>query len=289
VVAIAVLGLAVLAVPLAAQQGGILDTAQDFYRATTRAWLAPMAVLGRRLFAALAAIEITLSGLYYVLRREALDEMAGRFLLKFVLLSFVLLLITSAGVWLRPIVTSLAAAGRVAGVLPVPVGPSEVVDVGTRIAFSTLDVSALPFAWSSLATMLSFLVSRFVVLGAFLWVATELVATWVTSYVALAIGPFILGFGGLRVTAPFAEHYLNYLVYLGFKLFLIYLLLAAGMTIVGTYIPPTLKVTTAREMGDVLAISVIFARLVYRVPSAMASRVTGGGGTFGLAHALRTL
>jgi type IV secretion system protein TrbL len=280
--------IACLAAPqLVAQQQGVLDSAQDFYRQTTRTWLAPISAIARRLFVTLAAIEISISGMVWSVRRDSLDEMAAKFLFKFIILSFVLLLITGAGFWLRPLVNSLAVAGSVAGVVPVPAGPSEVVDLGIRVAFANLDLSNLPVAFSSFATLAFFVISRLTVMVAFIAVAGLLVLAWVESYVALAGGVLFLGFGGFRATAQYAENYLNYLIYLGVRLFVFYLLLSAGTTIIATYIPPNLRVTTPQEMTQVVAITVIFAVLVLRIPSNMASRVAAGG-NFGIAQALRS-
>ena len=278
----------ILAPELVAQQQGVLDSAQDFYRQTTRSWLAPISAIARRLFVTLAAIEISISGMVWAVRRDSLDEIAAKFLFKFISLSFVLLLITGAGFWLRPLVNSLAAAGSVAGVVPVPAGPSEIVDLGIRVAFANLDLSNLPIAFSSFATIALFILSRLAVLVAFISVAALLVLAWVESYVALAGGVLFLGFGGFRATAQYAENYLNYLVYLGVRLFVFYLLLSVGTTIIATYVPASLRVTTPQEMAQVVAISVIFAVLVLRIPSNMAGRVASGG-SFGIAQALRSL
>ena len=65
-------------------------------------------------------------------------------------------------------------------------------------------------------------------------------------------------------------------------------MLGVGTTIIATYIPPNLRVTTPQEMAQVVAIAVIFAVLVLRIPSNMAGRVASGG-NFGLAQALRNL
>jgi P-type conjugative transfer protein TrbL len=287
-VAILVVITCLVAPSLIAQQQGVLDSAQEFYRDTTRTWLAPISAIARRLFVTLAAIEISISGMVWAVRRDSLDEMAAKFLFKFIILSFVLLLITGAGFWLRPLVNSLAVAGSVAGVVPVPAGPSEVVDLGVRVAFANLDLSNLPVAFSSFATLAFFVISRLTVLVAFIAVAALLVMAWVESYVALAGGVLFLGFGGFRATAQYAENYLNYLVYLGVRLFVFYLLLSVGTTIIATYIPPNLRVTTPQEMAQVVAIAVIFAVLVLRIPSNMAGRVASGG-NFGIAQALRSL
>lgn len=284
-VALLVLGGLAVTAPAGAQ---VLNQAQDFYRTTAQSWLGPMEAIARRLFVSVSAIEITVSGLLWTLRRDSLDELAAKFLLKFILLSFVLMLITGATFWLRPIVNGLAAAGQSAGVLGAPATPSEVVDMGTYIAFSVVSTAGLPITLDSFAALFFALFARLVVYASFVLVAVMLVLAWVEAYVGLAGGVLFLGFGGFRATAQYAENYLNYLVYLGIRLFAVYLLLAIGTTIVNNFIPPTLKAVDGRTQGTVAAICVIFAVLTVRIPGSMASRIASGG-SFGLANALRNL
>lgn len=279
------LGIIAAAMPAHAQ---VLNQAQDFYRTTAQAWLGPMEAIARRLFVALAGIEVSVSAIFYTLRRDSLDELAAKFLVKFILLSFILLLITSAGVWLRPIVNGLASAGQSAGVIPPPATPSEVVDMGTYIAFSIISTDGVPITPSAFAGLFFALLARVVVYACFVAVAVMLVLAWVEAYVGLAGGVLFLGLGGFRATAQYAENYLNYLVWLGIRLFALYLLLTIGTTIVNNFIPPTMKAVDGRTQGAVAAVCVIFAVLTVRIPGNMAGRIASGG-SFGLAHALRNL
>lgn len=277
--------LCVLAADAHAQRT-ILDDTQDAYRANVRSWLAPISAQARRLFVLLAGIEITVSGIIYAVRRDSLDEVASRFLLKFIVLSAVLMLITSAGYWLPPIVNGLASAGQVAGVSAV--GPSGIVDLGLSIAWEKIDTSGLPLTLAALETSLYALTTRLVITGAFIVVAVMVVLTWVEAYVALAGGVLFLGFGGNRMTAQFAENYLAFLFYIGTRLFVLYLLLGIGVTTIQAQIgamPPAMEPT---QMGELLAMSVIFAVLTTRIPLNMASRISGSA-SFGIANALRQL
>ena len=285
VVALATLG---LVASTAHAQTTVLDNTQDAYRSTTRAWLGPISVIARRLFVSLAVIEVTLSAALWTLRREALDDVAGRFLLKFILLSFVLMLITSAGYWMPVIVNSLSRAGQVAGIAPVPAGPSEIVDIGTTIAFFNIDTRGLGLSPADFLTAAFALVSRLVVIGAFLFVAAQVVLAWVESYVALAGGVLFLGFGAFRGTAQYAENYLNYLVFLGVRLFLLYLLLGIGIAILQDSLAALPPAMLPKQMAEIMAMSVIFAVLVLRIPNSAANRVAGGA-NLGIVHALRSL
>jgi type IV secretion system protein TrbL len=276
-----------VAAPLHAQSA-ILDNTQDAYRTTSRAWLGPISSIARRLFVSLAALEVSVSAVFYVLRRDALDEMAGKFLMKFIVLSAVLMCITSAGYWLPPIVNGFASAGQSGSGGSFAVGPSGIVDMGLNIALYKIDTTGLPLTFASLETALYALTSRLVILGSFLVVAVMVLLTWVEAYVALAGGVLFLGLGGFRATAQYAENYLGFLVYIGVRLFLLYLLLGIGISLITTQIagmPPAMR---PEQMGELLAISVTFAAITTIVPRNMASRIAGTS-NFGIAQALRSL
>jgi type IV secretion system protein TrbL len=266
----------------------VLDNTQTAYRNTVSTWLGPISAIARRLFVVLAAIEVAVSGTLYALRRDSLDEMASKFLLKFIILSVVLMLITSAGYWLKPIINGLALAGQVGGGGVSNLGPSGIVDMGLRIAWGMIDTTGLPISFASLETAFYALTSRLVITFAFVAVAVMVVLTWVEAYVALAGGVLFLGFGGMRATAQFAENYLAFLFYIGARLFVLYLLLGVGITIMQNQIASMPPAMTPPQMGELLAMSVIFAAITLRVPTSIASRVAGSG-SFGIAQALRSL
>lgn len=275
-------------VPEAHAQRTILDNTQDAYRTTARGWLAPISAVARRLFVTLAGIELTVSGIMYTLRRDSLDEIAAKFLLKFLILSFVLMLITSAGYWLPPIVNGFARAGEVGSGAAFAVGPSGIVDMGLNIALYKIDTTGLPLSFASLETSLYALCTRLVIIGSFLLVAVVVMLTWVEAYVALAGGVLFLGLGGSRATAQYAENYLGFLVYIGTRLFLLYLLLGIGTTLITNQIGGMPPAMTPEQMGELLAISVTFAAITSIVPRSMASRIAGTS-SFGIATALRSL
>ena len=96
VAAVAVVGAATIA---AAQQGSAsgsyLNGIGDAYRLAAGGWRARLVPIAQETFMLLAALEFCVSGLVWALRRDALDDLAAKFLLKFTLISFLLTLITS--------------------------------------------------------------------------------------------------------------------------------------------------------------------------------------------------
>src|SRR5207248_1602031 len=95
-VGLIVLGVTLLVPHEALGQSGVLDTVKDAYLTSTRTWLGPIAAIARRLFIALALIEFTISGVLWLGRNEDLLEISRKLLLKFILTSFCLTLITGA-------------------------------------------------------------------------------------------------------------------------------------------------------------------------------------------------
>jgi hypothetical protein len=58
-----------------------------------------------------ASIEFVVSGIIWTLRKDSLDDIAAKFLLKFTLVAFLLALITSFTFWIPPIVNGLPHPG----------------------------------------------------------------------------------------------------------------------------------------------------------------------------------
>jgi type IV secretion system protein TrbL len=271
-------------------QAGVLDGVRNQYAAMARMWIAPMAAIGRRLFISLASIEFVISAILWLGRSEDLSEIARRFLLKFILTSFCLMLLTGASYWLPPIVNSFPIAAQTASVLPMPTGPTGILDIGMVFAFDDIGNANIPWSFEALGAVLFKLIAQVIVLLSFTLVAAQLLLVWIETYIALGGGVLFLGFAGFRATASFAENYLNYLVYNGVKLFTFYLVVALGIAVVqeARAVIESNVTFNVRVMADVVALSITFALIALRVPNSAAARVAGGA-QLGIASALRSL
>jgi type IV secretion system protein TrbL len=134
------------------------------------------------------------------------------------------------------------------------------------------------------------LIAQVIVLLSFTLVAAQLLLVWIETYIALGGGVLFLGFAGFRATAPFAENYLNYLVYNGVKLFTFYLVVALGVAVVeqARAVIQSNVTFNVRVMADIVALSITFALIALRVPNSAAARVASGA-QLGIANALRSL
>ncbi len=270
---------------------GALDALTNSYHVASQRWLAQLTGVAQQTFVVLAALEFAISGLLWGLRRDSLDDIAGRFLIKFVLVSFLLLLITSFGTWVPPIVDGFAMAGERA-IGGMTVSPSRVIDLGMALG----DHIATTFdRWGVITHLMMAIVSGFavlIILVAYIVIATQLVLTLVESYIVLGGGVVFLGFTAFRGTAAYGENFLNYAVSVGIKIFLLYLIVGVG-TSVTTGIIQVIQAepafsTSLAPLGQILGLSIIFAVMAVRIPNHVAARITATH-SFGVSNALRSL
>ncbi|HXU44465.1 MAG TPA: P-type conjugative transfer protein TrbL [Thermoanaerobaculia bacterium] len=278
-----VLGLATAA-PASAQ---LLDAIVSSYQSSSGLWLQRMLPIAQGTFALLAAIELAISGLLWGLRRDSIDQILGEALKKFLLLSFLFALISAFPLFVPMITHGFEAAGQVASGQTV-VNPSGVLAIGIELATQILlSVGSLSSFYPVGSTVASF--TALIVVLAFASIAAQLVLVLVETTIVLSGGILFLGFAGFRGTASFADNYLTWSFHVGIKIFLLYLLVGVGSSVAATWaelLPATLLVNGWQPLFEVLGGALIFALLVWRIPTTVAAHLTQGA-SFRLHDALR--
>jgi P-type conjugative transfer protein TrbL len=279
------------AAPLLAQapQQPVLDGIADQYRDASRLWRPRLVPIAQQLFMLLASIEFVVSGIIWTLRKDSLDDIAAKFMLKFTLVAFLLALITSFTFWIPPIVNGFAAAGERAIGAGGTVSPSGIIDIGRETSLSILAALDVGVMLTNPAMAIYGAFAALIVALSYTAIAAMLVLVLVESYVVLGGGVLFLGFAAFRGTAGFAENLIAYTFGVGIKIFLLYLIVGLGSQIARGWIPLIQSSTffgPASPLFQVVGGAVIFAVLAIRVPNAVASRLSGGS-SFGIANALR--
>jgi P-type conjugative transfer protein TrbL len=272
-----------------APQQPVLDGIADQYRDASRLWRPRLVPIAQQLFMLLASIEFVVSGIIWTLRKDSLDDIAAKFLLKFTLVAFLLALITSFTFWIPPIVNGFAAAGERAIGAGGTVSPSGIIDIGRETSLSILAALDVGVMLTNPAMAIYGAFAALIVALSYTAIAAMLVLVLVESYVVLGGGVLFLGFAAFRGTAGFAENLIAYTFGVGIKIFLLYLIVGLGSQIARGWIPLIQSSTffgPASPLFQVVGGAVIFAVLAIRVPNAVASRLSGGS-SFGIANALR--
>ncbi len=291
----AVAALVLCAIPLVAQSPTqnppVLDAIRDSYHNAARGWLTRLMPIAQRLFVLLAGIEFAVSGAVWALRRESLDDVAAKFLLKFTLVAFLLTLITSFQYWIPPIVNGFAAAGERAIGQSATVSPSDIIDIGRENAMTVLSTLRVGVILQDPAMAIYAALSAFLLFLCFMVVAAQLTLVMIESYIVLGAGVLFLGFSAFRGTASFAENLIAYAFHVGIKIFFLYLVVGMGTEIARSW-PALIRGSQlfgpASPFFQVVGGALIFAILTISVPNIVAARLAGRP-SVGIAQALRAL
>ncbi|MHB1880721.1 MAG: P-type conjugative transfer protein TrbL [Acidithiobacillus sp.] len=234
----------------AAHATGALDTIQNVYQTAMHGWFSTLQGIANDLFFSLAAIDVTWMALTWMLTRKTFDEIVPSVLKKVMTLGFFLALLTNAGTWVPDVIDSFVDAGQQAGayqtltpstIMTDAIGASVGILTGTTPAaagqpapaqqsifqkvLSTVESASSPLG--DIEDVLLRIIVAFVVFAALTYIAIELLVLLIESYVVIGAGVLFLGFGGSRWTTKFVDGYLNYMVSLGTRLFVLYLIVGA--------------------------------------------------------------
>ena len=234
----------------AAHATGALNTIQNVYQTAMHGWFSTLQGIANDLFFSLAAIDITWMALTWMLTRKTFDEIVPSVLKKVMTLGFFLALLTNAGTWVPDVIDSFIDAGQQAGtyqtltpstIMTDAIGASVGILTGTTPAaagqtapaqqsvfqkvLSTVESATSPLG--DIEDVLLRIIVAFVVFAALTYIAIELLVLLIESYVVIGAGVLFLGGGGSRWTTKFVDGYLNFMVSLGTKLFVLYLIVGA--------------------------------------------------------------
>jgi type IV secretion system protein TrbL len=269
----------------------VLDAIRRTYQTAARGWLPRLIPIAQRLFVLLAGIEFAISGAVWAIRRESLDEVAAKFLLKFTLIAFLLALITGFSYWIPPLVNGFAAAGEAAIGASTTVSPSDVIDIGRENAMLIMKSLHASAILSDPAMAIYAALSAFVLALSFMAVAAQLTLVMIESYIVLGAGVLFLGFAAFRGTASFAENLIAYALHVGVKIFFLYLIVGIGTELARSW--PALIASSdffgpVSPLFQVVGGALIFAVLAIAVPTSVAARLAVRP-SIGIARALRAL
>jgi type IV secretion system protein TrbL len=262
--------------PTQAQQ--IFDTLLDGYRTNSIRWYDRLLSSANRLFWLLATIELAWSAITWVLGKDNLSSFTAAMVKKIMAIGFFYMLILYANAWIPTIIDSFKQAGSNAasGGTAIP-SPSNVFDTGVDIASLMLQGLKDMSLFSSLPTMIIAGWAALLIVGAFAWIAIQLLVTLVESYIVVSAGVLFLGFGGSRWTTELAQRYISYAVSIGVKLFVIYLIIGLGYNEALTW-RDLVQDSDMLNNNNILAVfggSLLLAYLATRIPTVAASMIAG--------------
>lgn len=260
----------------------------DQYRTASLVWATRLTQSARRVFVLLAAFEVVASAMILLMKPKKLDDAAGGFVIKMMVMSLCFLGITGFEMVIPPLFETFVQAGKDAAFVPT-LNPSQIAGIGILISGAMLAGGVLGSLGTNIVLLALTAVCALLVALAFAAIACQVVYTLVEGYVVMSAGVFFLGFASFRGTATLADNYIMYVVHVGIKLFILYLIVPIGITVAKTWPLALLRAGFMDLQAglEVLIGACIFCGLVLFLPGTFASRITSGA-NLGIAQALRS-
>lgn len=257
---------------------GTLDSIVSLFQASSFSLFLRVYGPMRTLFVVLWAIDFSWTAGMWALSEQA--DFWSKLVRKLVVFFLLWGLLTVAPFWLWQVLDGFAfLAEDLTGVAGL--SPSAVLDEGVELFFSMFT------SWEQVASLFNpvgiflRLFTAMMLLTGFALIAGVLAKVLIEAAVALGGLPFFLGFAGHGLTWGLAEGYLRYLVHLGVRIFVIYLLVGIGSnfaTLWGEALENASAYSLFTDPRLFVAIpltAVIWSLLVATLPGSIAGQITG--------------
>jgi type IV secretion system protein TrbL len=261
---------------------GLLNEMVALYGASSAVMLARVVPLILPLHVALFTVQFGWDLVVWTLAgEESVLARAARKLLVF-LFSYGLIILLP--IWLAPFLQGWEWLGQeVSGLAGL--SPSAIFDQGLSLGFTLFD------SWAKVISVVVPGVGTYrtlamvIVIAAFGLVALQLARLLVEAAIALGGLPILLAFLGHRATFGMGEGFLRYLVDLGVRIYVVFLIVGVGRDLGAEWermLSSWSGVLDPRVSFVILLSSILFALLVWALPRTIAQKVSGGFGFGGI-------
>ncbi|MGA5726598.1 P-type conjugative transfer protein TrbL [Ralstonia thomasii] len=252
----------------------VLDNIGQSYKDATGGWSSALSSIARGLFIKLAGIELVWAGIWWVMEKDDPNAVIVSMLRIVMGLMFFWAILLNFDTWIPAVIDGFSKAGQTAGGMSA-LTPSTVLDTGLVISTKLLAAVKDMSLWDDMGTIIVAGISALGILLAFAVIAGQMLVTLVESYFSISAGVLFLGFAGSRWTTTFAEKYISYAVSIGVKLFVTYLVIAAGQSVSNGWADMMKPGMQTSDYLVVLCGAGIYMFLGWQIPQMASSMLTG--------------
>ncbi|MFV6525880.1 P-type conjugative transfer protein TrbL [Klebsiella pneumoniae] len=252
----------------------ILDGIVKELKTVTETMAGKLVGFATTLFWSLAVINMVWTFGMMVMRKADIGEFFAELARFIITLGFFWWLLSNAVTGMNiagTIIESMRDMAAQATGLGRELSPSGIVDVGFDVLKKVMNADM-----GLAETIVAFAVA-IIILLIFAAVGVNMVVALAESWFLLYGGLFVLGFGGSRWTTDIAIGYYRQVLGVGFKLFGMAAIVGIGATFVNTYVARLTANVRLTELAVMLVAAYVFYKLSDRIPSMMASLISGGG------------
>ena len=255
---------------------------RDKFQSISVDFISKLGTYALGLFQLMLLVDVGVFGVRAALNRSEMSEILSQFCMMLLFASFCYVAIINYQDWTDWFLSESHTIATAIGGVELELTP---IDTGFKILQLVYDECSL---WSPIES-LGYFIFGAVILVCFALMTARIMVIICESYIAMAAALLLLGFGGSSMTKDYAINTMRYTVSVAFKLFVMRLLLAVGLTFI-TNLSNISKVTY-QELAILLASAVILLVLVNTIPETVAGIINGShtGSGHGIGHAAKGL
>lgn len=239
-------------------------------------WSALFRMAAYRLFWALVAADMAWTGLQWILKSRDLEDLVVTFVKKVMVILFFWFLLYFSDRLIPAIIDSFTTLPALVDAGVSGLTPDGIVLIGAK-AFNQIYMNVGDLKLSDkIAVAIPVFLTAIAIFLCFLYIAVQFLIVKVESYIAIAGGLIMLGFGGAGITREFVNKYLQYAVSVGLRLMFMMLVVVMGRTISASMLVGSIsKANLLADSVYCLGIAVVFVFLTANVNKIVAGLMSG--------------
>jgi type IV secretion system protein VirB6/type IV secretion system protein TrbL len=259
-----------------AAQNGFLDKVIEEFKGEGKKWGKTMKGAGSTLFLSLAVISLVWTIGFMAAKGCEIGEMFAELIKFMIFTGLYWFFLQNADTLAEDIISSFSALGSAAGSGQEKLTPTAVLDLGFDVFFKAFNSIS---GWTPIDSLCIIVVSV-PTMVVFVIIAINLFLLLLTNWIMAYAGIFFLGFGGSKWTSDMAISYFKSLIGVAAQLMTMLLLIGIGKNFVEKMVALLGKDGDVQpvDVAIILVSSLILLFLVNKIPSQVASMVSGGGG-----------
>ncbi len=215
--------LLLLAGPVLAADGAVLDNLKDQVISAAKGWEGTITNAAQSLFWILAGIEFGIAAVGLAIQAAALEAWVSELVRRIMFVGLFAFILTNGSQFAQAVVDSLFQIGAGGG----SASPANIFNAGVEVA-ANLSQNAQFGLFEDNGLAIASVLAMVVVIICFSLVAAIFIAVWIEMYVGLLAGVIMLGLGGTSFTKEFPIKYLVYAFSVGMKLMALVMIARIG-------------------------------------------------------------
>ncbi|MDL2285498.1 P-type conjugative transfer protein TrbL [Desulfovibrio sp. OttesenSCG-928-F07] len=254
----------------------LVDTLTDRFLNESTSWAYKLEDSVKKLFYILFTLEITMLGITALLKKQEIEDIILSMVSSVLFGGFILVCITNYAEWSNAIMSGMS---KYSGLITR--NNSQVIMEPLALGFEIFN-RIMEIDWGRFEQILIGLVALAILIS-FAFITLNIIYIKCEAFVAVGAGFILLGFGGCHFFKDYAINLMRYILSVGFKLYVLYMVLGLGFN----FIMDTIEIGKDIKLVDlsvILITALIILTLSKSLPDVAAGIINGAhvntGGAF---------